>query len=351
MDIVKLVSQFVTPGALSQIATLLGISQADVQKGLGAAVPGVLASLLGAAQRPGAADALGAALTRASGEGGLATMLGRDPAAAAAAGSGVLGSLLGGGEGKLAEALGSYTGLSRSAGGALLGLAGSMALGALGGEAKAKGLDAKGVLGLLESNKDQIKAALPSGFASALAGSGLLGGLDQPAAAPAAPPRAATTPPKVEPPRTPPRAATTPPNVEPPRTPPTPARRRGMSWLWWLIAALIVIWLLWRFLAPAPEPVTEETAPPPAETTTEAPAPEPEAAPEAEPATEPAPAAEPEPAPAEEATEPAPAPAPATEPATPPAATAPATPPATEPAPETEPAPGGAEPATPEPGN
>ena len=144
MDIVKLVSQFVTPGALSQIATLLGISQADVQKGLGAAVPGVLASLLGAAQRPGAADALGAALTRATGEGGLATMLGRDPAAAAAAGSGVLGSLLGGGEGKLAEALGSYTGLSRSAGGALLGLAGSMALGALGGEAKAKGTRRQG---------------------------------------------------------------------------------------------------------------------------------------------------------------------------------------------------------------
>ena len=188
MDIVKLVSQFVTPGALNQIATLLGISQADMQKALGAAVPGILASLLGTAQRPGAADALGAALAKATGEGGLATTLGRDPAAAAAAGSGVLGSLLGGGgAGKLAEALASYTGLSKSAGGSLLGLAGSMALGALGGEAKAKGLDAKGVLGLLESNKDQIAASLPSGFASALAGSGLLGGLGQPAAAP--PPR------------------------------------------------------------------------------------------------------------------------------------------------------------------
>jgi hypothetical protein len=171
MDIVKLVSQSATPGAVNQIATLLGVSQADLQKGLGAAVPGVLASLLGMAQRPGAADALGAALTRASGEGGLATTLARAPAAAAAAGSGVLGSLLGDGAGKLTEALGSYTGLPRSAGGALLGLAGSMALGALGGEAKAKGLDAKGVFGLLESNKDQIAAALPSGFASALAGS------------------------------------------------------------------------------------------------------------------------------------------------------------------------------------
>ena len=113
-------------------------------------------------------------------------------------------------------------------------------------------------------------------------------------------------PPKVEPPRTPPK-------VEPARTPPSPAPRRGMSWLWWLIAALIVLWLLWRFLAPAPEPVTEETAPPPAETT--APAPEPEAepapAPATEPATEPEPAA---PAPAEEAAEPEPATPPATAP-------------------------------------
>ena len=162
MDIVKLVSQAATPGVLNQIATLLGVSQADLQKGLGAAVPGVLASLLGMAQRPGAADALGAALTRATGEGGLATTLGRDPAAAAAAGSGVLGSLLGDGAGKLTEALGSYTGLPRSAGGALLGLAGSMALGALGGEAKAKDLDAKGVLGLLgeQQGPDRRRAAL-----------------------------------------------------------------------------------------------------------------------------------------------------------------------------------------------
>jgi hypothetical protein len=321
MDIVKLVSQSATPGAVNQIATLLGVSQADLQKGLGAAVPGVLASLLGMAQRPGAADALGAALTRASGEGGLATTLARDPAAAAAAGSGVLGSLLGDGAGKLTEALGSYTGLPRSAGGALLGLAGSMALGALGGEAKAKGLDAKGVFGLLESNKDQIAAALPSGFASALAGSGLLGGLGQPTPAAAAAPRAAA------PAAAAPKPAAPAPRPEAARTPPPPAPRRGgMTWLWWLLGALIVLWLLWRFLAPAPEPVTEETAPPPAETTA-APEPEPEAEPE--PATPPSPATEP-------ATTPEPEPEAAPEPATP--ATEPATEPATPPAPATEPA-------------
>jgi hypothetical protein len=332
MDIVKLVSQLASPGVINQIATLLGVSQGDLQKGLGAAVPGVLASLLGMAQRPGASDALGAALARATGEGGLSAMLGRDPAAAAAAGSGVMGSLLDGGAGKLAEALGSYTGLSKSAGGTLLGLAGSMALSALGGEAKAKGLDARGVLGLLDSNKDQIAAALPSGLASALAGSGLLGNLGQPPAAATATPRPTPTPPKAEPPR-------------PAPPPSTPAPRRGMSWLWWLIGALIVLWLLWQFLAPAPEPVTEETAPPPAETTA-APEAEPEAEPEPattpEPATEPATTPEPEAATPEPATEPPTTPEPATEPATTPepeaATPEPATEPATPPEPATEPA-------------
>ena len=197
MDIVKLVSQFATPAVLEQIASLLGVSQGAAQKGLGAAIPGVLAGLLGASKRPGITDALGSAL---AGAGGLGDLLGSDPAAAATKGSGLLSSLLGGETaGALTGALGTYAGLPKAGAGSLLGLAGSMALGALGKEASSKGLDAGGILGLLDRSKDEITGALPTDFAQALGAAGLLpAAAAKPAAAaprPAPAPAAARTPP------------------------------------------------------------------------------------------------------------------------------------------------------------
>ena len=208
MDIVKLVSQFATPAVLEQIASLLGVSQGAAQKGLGAAIPGVLAGLLGASKRPGITDALGSALSDA---GGLGDLLGSNPAAAATKGSDLLSSLLGGdAAGALTGALGSYAGLPKAGAGSLLGLAGSMALGALGKEAASKGLDAGGVLGLLDRSKDEITGALPADFAQALGAAGLFAGL---------PPKAAAAAPR------PPRRAAGPGRRSAPRRP-RPRRRR-----------------------------------------------------------------------------------------------------------------------------
>lgn len=286
MDIIKLVSTFATPAVLEKVAGMLGVPPGALQKGLAAAVPGVLASLLGAAKQPGITDTLGSALSQS---GGLGDLLGSDPAAAATKGGGLLSQILGGdGAGKLADALGGYAGLPKAGAGSLLGLAGSMALGALGKQASESNLDAEGVLGLLSSQKDQIAGALPADFAKALSGSGLLGDL-APAVA-AAPAAAAAAAPRPQPPRTPP--------------PPPPAKSGWMKWLIWLIVLALVAWLLLRWLSPTPEPVTEAPAP----AAPEAAAPE-AAAPEPAPAAEPAPEPEPEPAMAPE--EPAAAPAPA----------------------------------------
>ena len=225
MDIVKLVSQFATPAVLEQIASLLGVSQGAAQKGLGAAIPGVLAGLLGAAKRPGITDALGSAL---SGAGGLGDLLGSDPAAAASKGSDLLSSLLGGeATGALTGALGSYAGMPKAGAGSLLGLAGSMALGALGKEASSKGLDAGGVLGLLDESKDEITGALPTDFAQALGAAGLLPGR----ASPRPPRRAAPAPAR----RPHPAAAAA-----------TGEEERLDQWLLWLVALAI--------LALAPDP-------------------------------------------------------------------------------------------------
>jgi outer membrane biosynthesis protein TonB len=287
MDIVKLVGQFATPAVLDYVAKLLGVPPAAAQKGLGAAIPGVLAGLLGASKRPGFADTLGQAL---SGAGGLGDLVGSEPAAAATRGSDLLSSLLGpDAAATLSGALGSYAGVPKAGAGSLLGLAGSMALGALGKEATAKGLDARGVLGLLEGSKDEISAALPADFANSLGASGLFAGF-MPKAAAAAPQPAA---PRVEPARTPP-------------PPPPPAKKSGWTrWLLWLVVLALLAWLLMRLFAPEPEPVVEAPAPAP-EATAPAPAPAPEPEPAAPPATEPATAPAPAtPAPADSAATPA----------------------------------------------
>ena len=94
MDIVKLVCQLATPAVLgADRQPARRVRRARLQKGLGAAIPGVLAGLLGASKRPGIADALGSALSDA---GGLGDLLGSNPAAAATKGSDLLSSLLGG---------------------------------------------------------------------------------------------------------------------------------------------------------------------------------------------------------------------------------------------------------------
>jgi hypothetical protein len=273
MDIIKLVSQFAAPTVLEQVGKVLGLSPGVMQKGLAAAIPGVLASLLGASARPGASDALGTALGQG---GGLGDLLGSDPGAAATKGTDLLSSLLGGdGAGKLADTLGSYVGLPKAGAGSLLGVAGSMALGALGKQASEKGLDAQGVFGLLSEHKDEVVGALPADFSRALSGTGLLSGV-LPVAAAAAPKPAPSQPARTPPP------------------PPPPARSGWTKWLIWLIAAAVIVWLLMRFLSPEPEPepVAEEPAPAPAETAAD---PAPEATPpaETETAAEPAPEATP----------------------------------------------------------
>ncbi len=245
MDIARLSAQVATPAVLGQVAGLLGTSEAAVQKGLGAAVPGVLAGILAVAKRPRTVEALGAALAPASGAaGGLAELLGRDPEAAAATGSGLLATLLGDGGDALAGALGGYAGLPQAGARSLLGLAGSVAIAGLGKEAGEKGLDAVGALSLLERQKDQIARALPADFAKLLGGTGLMSALGG----------------RVEAPRP---AAAGDGASRRRRHRHRQARRSGWTrWLIGLVALLVLIWLGMHFLAPGPAPVVESAAAP-----------------------------------------------------------------------------------------
>jgi hypothetical protein len=94
-------------------------------------------------------------------------------------GSQLLTSLVGNqNQNALIGAITKFTGLGQGASGSLLGMLAPIVMGTIGQhQSAARALDAKGIANLFASQKDNIAAALPSGFGSLLSGTGLLNSL------------------------------------------------------------------------------------------------------------------------------------------------------------------------------
>jgi hypothetical protein len=173
-NIVTLVTQYITPEMLGRVSSALGIDRATIQKAVGAGVPGILAALTALVAKPGGASKLENAIDQQ--QPGMLTNIGKmlgtpQQATAVDAGLGSLSSLLGGGTTSvLGNALNKYAGLGESGTKGLLGLLGPMVMGVLGQQSSS----GRGIAQLLESQKDNIARALPSGFASYLSDTGVL---------------------------------------------------------------------------------------------------------------------------------------------------------------------------------
>jgi Bacterial protein of unknown function (DUF937) len=180
-NLVSLVMQFLTPDMIARIAAALGIDRGSTETAVGAAVPGLLAGLVGAVAKPDGAQRLVDAARQQSGAvDSFADMLSSGSHASVAnQGSQLLSSLLGGdGQSALAGALTKFTGIGEGKAGSLLGMLAPVVVGMIGKEAGATGgLNAGGLVDLLGSQKANIAQALPSGFSDVLGRSGLLGSL------------------------------------------------------------------------------------------------------------------------------------------------------------------------------
>jgi hypothetical protein len=283
MSIIGMISQYVTPTVIQQIARMLGMQPGVAEKALGAAIPAILAGLLGTAKSGAGADAFKAALgnQKAGGLEGLGALLsGAGGADVATGGQEMLTSILGGNRaGALKTALSGYAGTPDASAGSLLGIAGTAIMGALGKTATDGNLDSKQVFGLLNDERDEIARVLPSDFASKLGNAGLLDALSDKmdlvgadvgagaaAAASTAKRTAAETSSRIDERATRASSAARTAAAQP------MASRSGRPWWQWLIGLLVLLallyWLVGMFNRPEPEP-----APPPA--TSEAPAPAP----------------------------------------------------------------------------
>src|SRR5262249_29021332 len=177
-NLVSLVMQFLTPDTVGRIATSLGFDRNKVQSAISGVVPALLAAFNDVATQPGGAQKLADAARQQTGSleslasvlaaGGQSSLLDK--------GSQLLSSLVSGqNQNALIGAITKFTGLGQGASGSLLGMLAPIVMGTVGQHQSAAGaLNANGIANLFASQKDNIAAALPSGFGNLLSGTGLL---------------------------------------------------------------------------------------------------------------------------------------------------------------------------------
>ncbi|HKN29568.1 MAG TPA: DUF937 domain-containing protein [Roseiarcus sp.] len=243
IDLVGLVSQFLTPQLVGSLARAVGINEAAAQKLVSAAIPVVLGALATTAAAPGGAQKLVDAvsnsdpdlLTKLSGaiSGGNVGPLNQ--------GANWLGGLLGGsGLSSIAGALGQFSGAPQGAAQSAIGAVAQSAIGAIGREDPSNWSDPASIAAMFGAQKNAIAAALPGELSRALGATGLLTGLGALGA-----PAARTARPTAS---SPPRAPSPPISAAPSRT---PAPRSPGAFPMWAIILLIVIalaaisWWLW----------------------------------------------------------------------------------------------------------
>lgn len=231
-NVMDMIQGALTPDNIGAVAGALGLENDTVKKGLGAAMPAVLAGVLGAAREPAGRQALDSALGSADTDlmGNLGSLLsGGDSSSLMATGSKLLSSFMGDSQlGALGGALASSLGVSKESSGSLMSLAAPILMSMLAGKKKSEGLDIGGLVGQLMGQKDQIAKAIPNDISSQLKGSGIFDDLMGSAGAAAS----AT-------------AASASASMRTAADTPQGAAAKSSSWLRWVIGAAVILAILY----------------------------------------------------------------------------------------------------------
>lgn len=260
VNLVELIMQYLTPETIERIAAAFNLDSKTAQGAAKVSIPSLLAGLASTALQPSGAQKLVDAVKQHAGAlDNFSSAIGASTSQSALADKGAqwLSTLLGGqNQSALVAAVAKFCGLSPGASGSLLGLLTPVVLGTIFKQQGSSGLNASSLTSLLAGQKDNIAAALPSGFTDLLRGSGLLGALggaaDTVSAAAHKAPRIDTVAARAAEDarlRTDARAAS-----------------GSFNWLYWAIPALILAALIAWFFAGNR---SEQVAQPPAKTTTQ----------------------------------------------------------------------------------
>ena len=180
IDLVSLVSQFLTPQLVGSLARAVGINEAIAQRLAAAAIPTILASLATTAAAPGGAQRLVDAVSNSDPDllSKLTGAIGGGNAGALSEGANLLGGLLGGsGLSSVVGALSQFAGAPQAATQSVVGAVTQSVVGTIGQQDPSNWSDPSSFASLLASQKSAISAALPPELSKALGATGLLAGL------------------------------------------------------------------------------------------------------------------------------------------------------------------------------
>lgn len=185
MNLVNLIKDQIGGSVVNQLGGVLGESGANTERAVSGALPAILSGLVNSSGSGDGASKLNAALDDHDDSildniGGL--LGGGNHTQVANQGSSMLGSLLGGNAlGSIAGALSGFSGLGRGSSGSLIGMLAPIVMSVLRRQRNSQGLDAGGLANMLSGQRENIAAAMPSGFDTHLEkeglGDSLLGGL------------------------------------------------------------------------------------------------------------------------------------------------------------------------------
>jgi hypothetical protein len=242
INLVSLVSQYLTPALIGRISSALGVDRTLIGKAVTALAPALLRTLAGLASTPLGAQRLSNEIEKQ--DPGVLDSLEAEIGGPAhdslvKGGIGALESLLGGSTlSALTGALSKFSGLGEETASSLIGMLTPAVFGTLHKEQAVQGLDPSGLGRMLAAQKENISEALPPELGELLGKAGVPG---------------------FEAPPTPPSQA-----ERPPVPRPVPAAEAPQSFNWRLVFAAVAVIALasaWYF-GNRPAQVVEQTKPP-----------------------------------------------------------------------------------------
>ena len=167
-NLVGLIKNELGDAVLDQVTNLLGETKENTGNALNGAVSGILENLVTSSSKAGGADNLVNTLGNMDDNllGNFASMLvGGNHSSLIETGGKLLGSLLGGGAiSKIATSIARFSGIKSQSASSLIGLIAPVILGVIRKKMSSDNLDAKGLLSMLQGQKDNITQATPAGM-------------------------------------------------------------------------------------------------------------------------------------------------------------------------------------------
>jgi hypothetical protein len=180
INLVSLVSQFLTPQLVGSLARAVGVNEAVAQKLVAAAIPTILAALASTASAPGGAQKVADAVSNSDPDilTKLTSAISGGNVGALNEGAQILSGLLGGSAlSTVAGTLSQFAGAPQPAAQSVIGAVAHSVMGTIGQQDPSNWSDASSIASLFNSQKSAISAALPSEVGRALGATGLLAGL------------------------------------------------------------------------------------------------------------------------------------------------------------------------------